>query len=822
MKIHTLLLPLLAWQGMAVQAAPEEAILKKALVIRPVGYHGRVALHSDALEAQMVAGRWAAPKAGDALALPDGATRAWEEAEAGRDGWFESRALQGGYAYLSLESSIRRVALLEALGHNMAYVNGEPRGGDMYAYGYVRLPVLLKPGTNHFLFHCQQGRLLVRLIEPKPTAMLDVRDSTLPDLISGQKTDTWGAVVVINTTEEPLGNLVLSAACGSAPAVRTRLPVVAPLGMRKVGFRLKGSAPAGEAACKVALRLTQGKKEADSASLDLRVRRAGQTYKTTFLSRMDGSVQYYAVNPMQPPYPNGLRPAVFLTLHGASVEAIGQADAYASKTWGYLVAPTNRRPYGLDWEDWGQLDAIEVLDMAARRFRADPARAYLTGHSMGGHGTWHVGQTYPDRFAAIGPSAGWLSFWSYRGTPRNSQPTDMDEMLARGLNPSDTLSLAPNYARQGVYVLQGDADDNVPVTEARAMKERLTPFHRDFEYFEQPGAGHWWDSSDEPGADCVDWPQMFDFFARHALPSRESLRQVDFITANPGLSSRCYWAEIEVQTHPLKMSSISLRYDPHLRRFTGKTENVLRLTLDVAHILPGRPFRVEIDGQKLADIPWPKAKRLWLARQGEQWAATGPALPDMKGPHRYGPFKMAFLNRPLFLYGTQGTPEENAWAFAKARFDAESFWYRANVSVDVLPDTAFDPKADPDRNIILYGNADTNRAWNVLLPDSPVEARRGLVRIADREYRGDDLACLFLRPRPGSDSASVGAVAGSGLSGMRLTDRLPYFLAGVSYPDCIVMGPEALFRGSAGVRAAGYFGSDWSVEKGEFVWGQSQ
>ena len=26
---------------------------------------------------------------------------------------------------------------------------------------------------------------------------------------------------------------------------------------------------------------------------------------------------------------------------------------------------------------------------------------------MGGHGTWHIGTLFPDRFAAIGPSAGW-------------------------------------------------------------------------------------------------------------------------------------------------------------------------------------------------------------------------------------------------------------------------------------------------------------------------------------------------------------------------------------------------------------------------------
>ena len=108
-----------------------------------------------------------------------------------------------------------------------------------------------------------------------------------------------------------------------------------------------------------------------------------------------------------------------LTLHGAGVEGIGQAQCYSRKPGLYIVAPTNRRPYGFDWEDWGRLDAIEVLDLAQRAFETDPQQTYLTGHSMGGHGTWHLGVTFPDRFAAIAPSAGWISMWSYAGAKRS-------------------------------------------------------------------------------------------------------------------------------------------------------------------------------------------------------------------------------------------------------------------------------------------------------------------------------------------------------------------------------------------------------------------
>jgi predicted esterase len=72
-------------------------------------------------------------------------------------------------------------------------------------------------------------------------------------------------------------------------------------------------------------------------------------------------------------------------------------------------------------------------------------------------------------------------------------------MLARTASPSDTAALVTNLAPLGVYVLHGDADDVVPPSEARAMLARLAPFHKGVLSHFQPGAGHWWDASDEPG-----------------------------------------------------------------------------------------------------------------------------------------------------------------------------------------------------------------------------------------------------------------------------------------------------------------------------------
>jgi pimeloyl-ACP methyl ester carboxylesterase len=796
----------------------DELILREALVLEPVGESRRSAVHTDAVEARIVGGTWTTPRAADVVELPDGTRRAWTEATAGEDGWLETGAPRGGYALFTVDSETDRIMILHARGHSLVYVNGEPRGGDPYAFGFVRLPVKLRAGPNELLFRVARGRLWARLAEPRAPVRIADFDRTLPDLIVGEGPGVRGAVVIINATEGALEGLTLVAGGGGLPTREARVPPIPPLTVRKVPFWCGGDVPPRAEALDVRLRLSGledgSPRVLDEATVRLRVRRPSDRHRRTFSSAIDGSVQYYAVTPMQPPAGSAARPALFLSLHGAGVEAAGQARVYRPKEWGHVVAPTNRRPFGFDWEDWGRLDALEVLRIVCDEYDIDRRRVYLTGHSMGGHGVWHLGATFPDEFAAIGPSAGWESFFSYGGGQRFEDPDPVERILARAANPSDTLLLARNYLHHGVYILHGEEDDNVPAEEGRRMHETLKAFHPDLVYHEEPGAGHWW------GNRCCDWPPLFEFFEARRRPPAAEVDHVEFVTASPGISARAHWVGIEAQTRHLAPASVVCDLDRDRRRFEAATDNVAVLSLQLDSLVPDEPIHVTIDGQVLASLAWPDpTAQIWLTRDGERWAASAePPSPERKGPHRYGPFKDVFRNLVLFVYGTSGSPQENAWAFNKARFDAETFWYRGNGSVDVIADRDFDAAAQPDRNVVLYGNAETNSAWGDLLGHGPVQVRRGAIEIGPRRLAGDDLACLFLRPRPGSDSACVGAVAGSGPAGMRLADRLPYFVSGVSYPDCTVIAPEMLAKGTAGVRVAGFFGTDWTVEAGDFAW----
>jgi hypothetical protein len=687
----------------------------------------------------------------------------------------------------------------------------------VYAFGWIQHPVWLKKGQNEFLFRVSRGRVRARLVDPESAVMLTERDMTLPDLLEGGTPPLPGAVRVINATFETLGDLNVQCKVGDGEPLTSKLPVIGPMTSRKAGFLIPGDGSWASVKAPVTVTVTRGegqrKETLYSIDFELDIRSKSAHHKRTFISDIDGSVQYYALSPGD--IAGEEKPALFLTLHGAGVEAMGQARCYAAKNWGHVVAATNRRPYGFDWEDWGRLDALEVLNLAEKTFGTDPKRTYLTGHSMGGHGTWHVGVTFPGRFAAIGPSAGWYSFWSYAGKKKNEDAASVEALIARSCNPSDTVALSRNFLHHGVYILHGEMDDNVPVTQARFMRQLLGGFHTDFAYYERPGVKHWW------GNACCDWPPMFDFFRHHTVPDNKDVNSVEFITANPGISSKSRWAAIEAQINHLAFSSIKISRRVKEREFTGTTKNVARLALELGQLEAGDKVTVELDGQKLEGIETPEGmERLWLEHDGDGWKAAAEPDPGLKGPHRYGTFKDAFRHRMLFVYGTRGNPEENAWSYNKARFDAETFWYRGNGSVDVVADKDFDPGAEPDRNVIVYGNGDTNRAWTALLGECPVQVSRNKMNIGGRAFEGGDLGCYFIRPRPGSDMASVGVVAGTGVEGMKAANANMYFISGSGFPDLLAFRTVMLDAHYDGVVAAGYFGIDWSVENGEFAFGE--
>jgi predicted peptidase len=71
-------------------------------------------------------------------------------------------------------------------------------------------------------------------------------------------------------------------------------------------------------------------------------------------------------------------------------------------------------PEGEIWTDVSSL--MELVHQVARDYRVDPARIYVTGHSMGGRGALYLAYRHPDRFAAVAAISPYtpITAWSKR------------------------------------------------------------------------------------------------------------------------------------------------------------------------------------------------------------------------------------------------------------------------------------------------------------------------------------------------------------------------------------------------------------------------
>ncbi len=794
--------------------AQKNYVFTKGLFVNGAHHYGREALYTDSLAYQLYHQTLIKPEAGKTFGqATNGEAIVWKEVIADSNNLFRSRRFgAGGYLYLTYTSTKQENVLLNIKGNSAVYFNGVLHAGDPYNAGWLYIPVQLKKGLNE-LYVRTYFQTSASIIFPGKSVIISTADSTMPHIVLNKQNGVLqGAVVIINSGATDIKQYQVKAEVEGKTIV-TNIPAIPAMATRKVffSFDAAGINQTGKFDC--SLTLLNNNKIIDEKKILLEAVDLSAKYSSTFISNVDGSLQYYAVTPQL----NGTKEnaALFLSVHGAGVEAIGQAKAYQSKDWGTLVAATNRRPRGFNWEDWGRMDALEVLSIAKEKFKPDPQRIYLTGHSMGGHGTWFLGATYPGNWAGIAPCSGYPTLKEYGsadGKIPDSSSNRVEQLLLRAGNQSDVLKLANNYKPLGVYVLHGDSDRVVSVNYARQMKKVLGAFHSDFSYYEYPGGEHWF------GDQSVDWKPLFDFFKWHTRLADSAVNEIDFTTSNPGISSTYRWAAVLQQIHPLQYSNIKLVRNGATKSISGTTQNIRVLKFALNDFKVNTTVSIKLD--KSESIQYTinnlNDSLVLVLNDGKWMIGTSPGL-NRKGPHRYGTFKDGFNNNMVFVYGTSGTKEENEWSLNKARYDAETWYYRGNGAVDIIADKEYSMVKYKDRGVILFGNGTTNSAWKILLSDCPIRVERNRVSAGDKVWTGDDLGAYFVWPVQGSSVASVSVVAGSGLKGMQAASANQYFAGASGFPDFMIYSLDMLRSGATGVKMAGFFDNDWKMSKDEFI-----
>ncbi|MGA9772578.1 MAG: hypothetical protein WBV94_26345 [Blastocatellia bacterium] len=191
------------------------------------------------------------------------------------------------------------------------------------------------------------------------------------------------------------------------------------------------------------------------------------------------------------------RPMV-LMLHGA----LGNERYYFSNLFdpdlvkgeaerrGYILAGVNGRSRLPSYSGPSQEDSFEVINSVTRDYKIDPAKIYLTGHSMGGFGTWLIASSKPELFAAIAPMSS--------GTP------------VRG---NELNALLEKVKAIPALIVHGARDGIAPPELSRTAAEAAKKAGMKVTLLEVPDADH-------ISIIGASFPAVLDFFEKNAKPAR--------------------------------------------------------------------------------------------------------------------------------------------------------------------------------------------------------------------------------------------------------------------------------------------------------------
>jgi len=369
-----------------------------------------------------------------------------------------------------------------------------------------------------------------------------------------------------------------------------------------------------------------------------------------------------------------------LSLHGAGVDAAGQASSYSQKEWAYIVAPTNRRKFGFDWEEWGRLNGLEALADAKDAWAIDETRVHVTGHSMGGHGTWHLGVHDTSEFATIAPSAGWESIYTY---PPGSSSDRPQGTRGRSRAHSDTEVYLSNIANRSVYVIHGTEDNSVPIDEGRKMcskaKDEIDE-EANVECHWEEGAEHWWDGDRAEGTDCVDWPPAWSMMEKRTVDPDELA--FDYKTPGPWYGPEHSYVRIQSSTTPMEdvVLSSSIIDDSTVEL---ETTNVRSMTIDGATLTQKGIETLVVDGtdHEVPDGP----------------LEIGPT--DGKTADQHGPLNQVFQSPFCFVY-----PKDGSDVYREFTSYLVSSWsVRGNGTACAMPYSRLDAETRESHNIVYVG-----------------------------------------------------------------------------------------------------------------------
>jgi predicted esterase len=488
------------------------------------------------------------------------------------------------------------------------------------------------------------------------------------------------------------------------------------------------------------------------------LKQTGYAVARGYHSAVDSSVQPYAVT-----YPAnyGLdkkKWRVDVVLHGRNaslteVSFLHQHDGTkpALKDLGYVQIDIYGR--GNNAYRWaGESDVYEVLDHFVKTeqlFRRDEFidfnRLVLRGFSMGGAGTWHLGLHQPDRWAVIGPGAGFTTTKGYVAKfPEPLTPTQ-----EATLHIYDAVDYAENVFDVPVVAYAG-ADDK-QLQASRNVEEALkkSGLKAPFTLLVAPGLEHKFPPEWQKKAE--------DEYQKHLKKGRpEYPTELHFVTYTLKYSI-CYWINLLALDRHYERTVVDAKYTP--QGYQLKTTNVRVLEVILEKSAKNAPVNLSVDGQELEARPAAVSGGLhvFLEKRGGRWNAILPeryVTDRLRTPQKsqglQGPIDDAFMSSFLVVRGTGRPWHDATQQYADA--DMERFvkeWSKflrgkltAKDDVDVTP-------ADiANYHLILFGDPASNSLIGQVMPALPFKWTKDTITWEGKEYAAGEHVPVLIYPSP--------------------------------------------------------------------------
>ncbi|MCX5638674.1 MAG: hypothetical protein NTX52_13440 [Planctomycetota bacterium] len=448
----------------------------------------------------------------------------------------------------------------------------------------------------------------------------------------------------------------------------------------------------------------------------------GGTLNLTFKSKIDGSLQ-----PLMVKVPEGYTPQkkwpLLVTLHG-----LGDGPILATEVKSMVqIGPYGR---GSIWfTGIGEQDVFESIEVAKKLFSIDDDRIYLCGFSMGAVATFNLGLRYPDIWAACVPVCG--------------QCEDVD--------------LVENGRHLPFWINAGSKDAVLPAIYSKKAYDKAKQLgFSQWKYTEYPEMAH---------SFGIDWRQVEEWL----LTKRKIVnpKQVLFSTKDLN-ANRAYWVEITGLKKYGHRAKIEASIDGQTINVTTNNVSgyILRLNNNLVDL--DRELEVKENGDTIF--------KGFLDDRGYFVKAPENNSVFFKRPSLSGPLWDIYSGPSVLVYGTNCGDDALIKA---ARRCAESFsnpsWMN-KVGFRIIPDVSVTKHDIMENNLVLFGNADTNKILAEISGKLPIEMNGNCIVARGVEYSGKNIGYVLIYPNPLNTQKYVAVFSGNTSDAIDCFDRIwPHF-----------------------------------------------